>query len=86
MNQLFFRCSEAAQILAVSVSTIRRLAERGVIHVEYFGPASPRYRLPRTSEEWKHYRSLSEKAFAGTRKRTRNNMAITSEISDVETS
>ena len=86
MEQIFFRCKEAAMILDVSVSTIRRLAERGILHVEYFGPASPRYRLPRTSEEWKHYRSLSEKAFAGTRKRARNNMAITSEISDVETS
>lgn len=86
MNQLFFRCSEAAQILAVSVSTIRRLAERGIIHVEYFGPASPRYRLPRNSQEWSDYRALSEKAFAGVGKRARNNMAITSEISDVETS
>jgi len=79
INQLFFRCSEAAQILAVSVSTIRRLAERGVLDVEYFSPRTPRYRLPATQDEWRDYRALYQASFAGTRKDTpRRTVAVTS--------
>ena len=79
MQQLFYRCKEAAEVLAVSTSTIRRLAERGILHVEYFGPASPRYRLPRNSQEWSDYRALYQASFAGTRADTpRGTVAITS--------
>jgi hypothetical protein len=63
MEQIYFRLAKIAEILDVSPSTVKRLGDSGAIEVEYFGPKSPRYRLPRSNEEWERYRRAREKAF-----------------------
>ncbi len=71
MEQIYFRAKAIAEILDVSPSTIKRLGENGALEVEYFGPSSPRYRLPRTEEEWQRYHRTRKKAFVLTKEKRR---------------